>query len=1138
MKRYALLGVVIMLVSILPLSNIQNPVNLNQINSKDYTLPQSSNLTMTLDLVENLDSRLLLDSDGMNSFILNNDEYLIFRDTINAAGLFGNLTSSDAENGFEFYDSDGGFYHRQNLDWEQNQETSRYWDGKLFSEGDEILLLAMVDCGQSADIYNSNLTYCTFNGVETQDSILLIQIFNMTLTEPLIEEYIFSHQNCGREWANGKNDNPEILDYSARFNNSKIHLGIAQHLIYKNGNTGSNGHIVSDCTLQYNTTSVATLPSAIYHVTWDHIILDRSNGTVVSNQIQTTGQVNSEFKMQMGESTIFFNAIISNQDRVGCYSLESQSSTYLANESTLGRENFGLGSDIQYVINRDEQTPSLIDENCQYIGNFTQISPNSLGWRVIESGISTTILFTNDDSYVGTIQGVNFGKHQPIKLVFNQSNLIESYQIGSRSNDFHSAIIKEINSNIPLVIKSNTNDWSLGVSDLDLDSRPDYLDVFPLDSTQISDLDGDGYGDNTLGNNGDDCPTTLGNSTIDLIGCLDADGDGWSDARDAFPFDSTQWNDTDQDGFGDNIDGFRGDGCLSEFGQSTQDRLGCADADLDGFSDMNDRFPDDSSQWNDSDDDGFGDQFNGYQGDACPLTTGDSVEDRFGCYDGDGDGWSDEGDDLPQNPTQWADRDGDGYGDNQEENATMSDTFPADGTQWNDTDGDGHGDNPFGTQGDWFLDDPTRWQDSDEDGVADEDDAFPNENSQTMDTDGDGYGDDANGSNPDAFPNDAEEWSDTDGDGIGNNADAFPFDPSQQTDSDGDGFGDNERGSGADKFPSDSTQWADIDGDGYGDNAEGTNPDAFITDPTQWVDTDGDGYGDNPTGRLADAFIEDSTQWIDEDDDGFGDNQSGNNPDPFLLDFDNDGYNDSIDPLPKLASPGDLDNDGVSDEEDLFPEDFREWADNDGDGVGDNADTDDDNDGWSDADEVREGTDPFSSSEQPVDSFEIVIPGTAVGLGAWDLIGIFGGVPLFIWIGFGFITRNGRTAKYEEKLRSANTRDELEGVARQWEYSLMLRMLGPHQGIRLERLRAELDDVFERQNQTLSSLEQSEYNQTQLVQEEMNQNEKQVPEINLKPDIDAVGSPDENGYEWITSEDGKNWYRAQGTKDDWVEFSS
>jgi hypothetical protein len=408
-----------------------------------------------------------------------------------------------------------------------------------------------------------------------------------------------------------------------------------------------------------------------------------------------------------------------------------------------------------------------------------------------------------------------------------------------------------------------------------------------------------------------------------------------------------------------------------------------------------------------------------------------------------------------------------------------------------------------------------------------------------MDTDGDGYGYDANGSNPDAFPDDAEEWSDTDGDGIGNNADAFPFDPSQQTDSDGDGFGDNERGSGADKFPSDSTQWADIDGDGYGDNAEGTNPDAFIADPTQWADADGDGYGDNPTGRLADAFTEDSTQWIDEDGDGLGDNQSGTNPDPSLNDFDNDGYNDSIDPLPKLASPGDLDNDGVLDVNDLFPDDPREWADYDGDGEGDNADTDDDNDGWADTDEIRLGTDPFGAADVPVDSFEIVIPGTAVGLGAWDLIGMFGGIPLFMWIGFGFVTRNGRTAKYEGLLREAQTRDELEGVARKWEYSLMLRMLGPHQGIRLERLRAELDDVFEAQNQKLSSIQSQEHDQTQMVEQAMQEEQKSLPNIeSSQPEITALGNPDGKGYEWYTDAQETSWYRNEGSKSEWQRFEA
>ena len=168
------------------------------------------------------------------------------------------------------------------------------------------------------------------------------------------------------------------------------------------------------------------------------------------------------------------------------------------------------------------------------------------------------------------------------------------------------------------------------------------------------------------------------------------------------------------------------------------------------------------------------------------------------------------------------------------------------------------------------------------------------------------------------------------------------------------------------------------------------------------------------TTQLEDKLMrlpDDATQWLDQDGDGLGDNLSGNNPDPYLFDFDNDGYNDSIDPLPKLASPGDLDNDGRADVNDLFPEDFREWADNDGDGEGDNADTDDDNDGWADTDEVRAWNRSFRLQMYPVDSFEIVIPGTAVGLGAWDLIGMFGGIPLFMWIGFGFVTRNGRLSQ-------------------------------------------------------------------------------------------------------------------------------
>lgn len=653
---------------------------------------------------------------------------------------------------------------------------------------------------------------------------------------------------------------------------------------------------------------------------------------------------------------------------------------------------------------------------------------------------------------------------------------------------------------------------------------------------------------------------TYGSTTIPNLGSgqgeklfvadfqTDYDGDGIGNRED---------NDVDGDGVGNSVD-------TCEYSQiyyissagTDHDSDGCKDDaeddddDNDGLLDSVDSCPNGIVAWiqnNQTDKDGdgcqdisedFDDDNDGYldQEDQCPNTFGNStVTGDAGCVDSDGDGRSDFNDQFPDDASEWQDSDLDQVGDN-------ADPFAFDATQWEDTDGDGHGDNPYGTLGDKFPLDPERWQDTDDDGYADDDDSFPNEKSQWADQDGDGYGDNALGDRADAFPQDPNEWLDSDFDGLGDNSDQFPYDVSQQYDSDGDGYGDAEDGNRADRFPSDPTQWSDIDYDGYGDNPNGTNPDAFPTDATQWSDSDGDGYGDNPTGRLYDQFPDNPTQWEDYDGDGLGDNQNGTDADPFLNDLDNDGFNDTVDLLPRFASPGDKDADGCLDVDDLFPKDSRECSDFDRDGEGDNADADDDNDGWADTDELRQGTDPYDASSKPVDGFEIIIPGTKISLGAWDLIGIFGGVPLFAWIGFGFITRNGRTARYEEKLRSASSRDELEQVARQWEYSLMLRMLGPHQGIRLERLRAELDDKFEAMNQTLSSIDNHDFDQTQMVVEEMNDTEKRIPELNSESHYplieDVAHKTDDNGYEWFIAQDGTNFYRTIGSQADWTKLEN
>jgi len=54
--------------------------------------------------------------------------------------------------------------------------------------------------------------------------------------------------------------------------------------------------------------------------------------------------------------------------------------------------------------------------------------------------------------------------------------------------------------------------------------------------------------------------------------------------------------------------------------------------------------------------------------------------------DTDGDGYSDDIDAFPDDPTEWKDSDGDGVGDNK-------DAFPFDPSEWTDNDGDGVGDN-------------------------------------------------------------------------------------------------------------------------------------------------------------------------------------------------------------------------------------------------------------------------------------------------------------------------------------------------------------------------------------------------------------------------------------------------------------
>jgi len=178
-------------------------------------------------------------------------------------------------------------------------------------------------------------------------------------------------------------------------------------------------------------------------------------------------------------------------------------------------------------------------------------------------------------------------------------------------------------------------------------------DVFPNDYTQHSDSDGDGYGDAENGFQADDCPDDHGNSTKDRLGCLDSDGDGWSDSNDLFVNDSTQYADIDLDGFGDSESGNLPDACPESYGLSFEQRFGCPDSDGDGWDDELDSYPEDVRLWSDIDSDGHPDQNVTNMTDDCPKVSGTSYQDRIGCLDSDGDGWSDEVDLFPMDSSRY-----------------------------------------------------------------------------------------------------------------------------------------------------------------------------------------------------------------------------------------------------------------------------------------------------------------------------------------------------------------------------------------------------------------------------------------------------------------------------------------------------
>ena len=289
----------------------------------------------------------------------------------------------------------------------------------------------------------------------------------------------------------------------------------------------------------------------------------------------------------------------------------------------------------------------------------------------------------------------------------------------------------------PEIWGNSTENGTLGCIDSDGDGWTDGEDWDANDSTQWADSDGDGWGDSPSGTLGDDCPGIWGNSTIDgVLGCLDDDGDGWANLIDAFENDSTQWADGDGDGYGDNPLGTNADDCPEQFGVSTLDFLGCADWDSDGVSNTNDPDPFDATLAFDPDGDDIDSSI-----DNCPDDSNPNQEDYDGNGLGDVCDLDDDSDSIPDlldrcpmgemgwNSSTEVDVDGDGCrdltedldddGDGVDDGADLCINNAATYTGWLSNNGSGNSSNATDWDGDGCEDATGEDIDDDNDGVDD-----------------------------------------------------------------------------------------------------------------------------------------------------------------------------------------------------------------------------------------------------------------------------------------------------------------------------------------------------------------------------------------------------------------------------------
>lgn len=475
-----------------------------------------------------------------------------------------------------------------------------------------------------------------------------------------------------------------------------------------------------------------------------------------------------------------------------------------------------------YDVSSDHDADGLADGSVDLVGDATLLAPVAywyaddaafyLRMRVNEDPLlsassfrASSWAFLLDTDGVDTTWEYQIGVTGPVGILeLNQNSTDTGLGPYDPVDDFAASWVDPLGDELARVLDAGTN----------IDSAPDFFIDLMVPRITLDDVTGsaldDTFGvviitehlpgltslDNDIAGNDDLAgPGSMPEHTTDRIG-IDQDGDGLSDPEeDALGTDPTD-GDSDDDGLGDEDEvelGTDPNACDSD-GDGLADGVEAgvveptADTDVDGGCFEADSDPSTTTDPTLGDTDGGG--------------LGDGAEDR------DGDGFVDDWETDPNDPSDDADADADGIADALEEECLE------DGTA-DDQDGDG------------LLDIDEGLDDTDGDGAPDfcdpddDDDGLPTSEESAEDSDGDGIPDNHDtDSDDDGLPDGVEGTGDDDCDGIPNYQDPDDVD-GDCADPDGDGL-DN----AAEDDCASNRGLSDTDGDGIPDGDESCTDDA------------------------------------------------------------------------------------------------------------------------------------------------------------------------------------------------------------------------------------------------------------------------------------------------------------------------